>query len=540
MKTVLDGLSNLPPEETTKYAALRLSAAVGTNNSQPAEAILKALGQHIAASSGFFSRYSHAMSLTLWQTSLNSTLHSVVADIAVPAVATLFEDEVYSAIRPKDITFEEMILGLLTIMQIVQQWSKVLTKEMTTYYDHAMQQYEIHSCRQEIESPKSRRREAIDRIMCPLFFARYVLFPRSVLEENNGTMFVSVLDKLRMSAFKKALLKQRRFLYSPVLLDMFRNPEQFGKRLGNGFQHELVVATIVETVYTNGSKDVSDLRLLLGACLKESDFDSTLSSFLAPSLSHSICSIIESQQPLLHVRDSSQSEENAIDGTVEVTKFHASYIKGRIDAHARRVAQYQLASAPLVKQDMAKTMEDVWRFSQESVYGITIDTNLGINLSASYSPSSPIRVVSPTDDGAAEVWFTTPPLDEEYIANIAEIQLITESKDQGWVDSAANAGHSRFELAILATPESKQPRMHNGTPLTWISHCNPLAGKEYRRLRGKNFYHEDPICKHLAPGNCIGVYVVAFERAWVNDAAEAQLNVRFSRPRAQKSEEMME
>ncbi|CAE6487031.1 unnamed protein product [Rhizoctonia solani] len=540
IKTVLDRLSNLPPEETTNYAALRLSAAVGTDNPQPAEAILKALRQHTTVVSGFYSRYSHAMSLTLWETSLDSALYSTVADIAVPAVATLFEDEVYSAIRLKDITLDEVLIGIVAMMHIVQAWSKTLTNKMAEYYDHAMQQYEAQSHGQEIEFPKTRRREAIDRIMCPIFFLRYIISPHSVFQEDNGALFTNMLDKLRMSAFKMALLKKKRFLYSPVLLDMFRKPEQFGKRLGKGLEHELIVATIVEAVYNNGSKDISDLRLLLGACLKESDLDSTLSSFLAPSLSHSIRDIVKSQMPLIDFRSSQQSKDNMVNRTVGVTEFHAEYIKNRIDAHARRVAHYQLASGPLVYQDISKAMEDVWKFLQESVYGITIDTNLGVNLSTSYYPSDPIRVVSRTDEGAAEVWFTTQPLDEEYIANIAEIQLTTESKDQGWVDSASNSGHSRFDLAILATPDSKQPRVHNGLPLTWTSHCNPLAGKEYRRLRGKSFHHEDPICKNLAPGNCIGVCVVAFERAWVNDAVDAQLNVRFSRPRAGIREEMTE
>ncbi|KAG8764254.1 hypothetical protein FRC12_008217 [Ceratobasidium sp. 428] len=41
--------------------------------------------------------------------------------------------------------------------------------------------------------------------------------------------------------------------------------------------------------------------------------------------------------------------------------FQETYIKQRIAAHAKRVDTHQLASAPLVIEDIEETMSEVWK-----------------------------------------------------------------------------------------------------------------------------------------------------------------------------------
>ncbi|KAG8721732.1 hypothetical protein FRC09_007449 [Ceratobasidium sp. 395] len=165
-----------------------------------------------------------------------------------------------------------------------------------------------------------------------------------------------------------------------------------------------------------------------------------------------------------------------------------------------------------------------------------VPNNTPIHSPATYAtyPFSPVGPLLVEADGAtavAMVWFTTPPLDEDWIQKMSEIQLFTKSKDQGWVSNLNTDSHSWFELLISSSPEAELPIVRDGCTLRWDSHRNPIASQEYAIHHGKVFDHTDELLRMVLPGDSIIVRVAAQYPAWQNNAVDARLEVRFSSPR---------
>lgn len=70
---------------------------------------------------------------------------------------------------------------------------------------------------------------------------------------------------------------------------------------------------------------------------------------------------------------------------------------------------------------------------------------------------------------------------------MAQLQLCTDSHDQGFVDDRSAGSWSWFEVVIFENAESTEPRVKDGRPLVWSSHANKVAGQEFSRHFGVIF-----------------------------------------------------
>lgn len=96
------------------------------------------------------------------------------------------------------------------------------------------------------------------------------------------------------------------------------------------------------------------------------------------------------------------------------------------------------------------------------------------------SPDSdlPLILLAESNEYVRKIWFKSEPLNRSTIYRLAQLQLVTLSRDQGWVsEQSLNSGSwSWFELAIYADKDATSPRTKSdGTLLQWKSHHNAFA-----------------------------------------------------------------
>ncbi|KAG9119619.1 hypothetical protein FRC07_005285 [Ceratobasidium sp. 392] len=147
-----------------------------------------------------------------------------------------------------------------------------------------------------------------------------------------------------------------------------------------------------------------------------------------------------------------------------------------------------------------------------------------------YSSIGPCYVRSQDHSVVSKLWFTTPPLDETTIQQLSEVQLFTESSDQGWADDKSWS-YSWFELVVLGSHTDTEPLKRNGYELAWRSHANPVGVQNNEILEGSVFDRGHALLSGLlSTGNCIGVRVCTRFGAWRNLATEGRIELRFSEP----------
>lgn len=88
------------------------------------------------------------------------------------------------------------------------------------------------------------------------------------------------------------------------------------------------------------------------------------------------------------------------------------------------------------------------------------------------SSSEACVVEATSDDTSSSLWFKTQPLDRTFCYRAIQLQLQTDSTDQGHDDSLARGRFSWFELAIYDNDAAEQPKNRDGKPCVWSSHWN--------------------------------------------------------------------
>ena len=84
-------------------------------------------------------------------------------------------------------------------------------------------------------------------------------------------------------------------------------------------------------------------------------------------------------------------------------------------------------------------------------------------------------VMAHNADVASEIWFKTDPLNRKFCYRALQLQLITQSRDQGYANDTSAGSWSWFEILILENSSSTTPRVKENKELVWRSHCNNLA-----------------------------------------------------------------
>ncbi|KAJ7241094.1 hypothetical protein C8J57DRAFT_1085343 [Mycena rebaudengoi] len=138
------------------------------------------------------------------------------------------------------------------------------------------------------------------------------------------------------------------------------------------------------------------------------------------------------------------------------------------------------------------------------------------------------NVVSETNELSSQIWFSTPALDELVVSKIEEVQLFTESHDQGYVEFQEAGSWSWFDIVILESSDATTPKVMNGRTLVWASHTNKIGDEHYSHRKGKIFTREHELLGCLEPGNVIAVHAGAQFLGWENHVKEGQLLVRIT------------
>jgi len=123
-------------------------------------------------------------------------------------------------------------------------------------------------------------------------------------------------------------------------------------------------------------------------------------------------------------------------------------------------------------------------------------------------------------------WFITQPWTRPMLTNVAQIQLVTSSQDQGWCEDRSQRSYSWFEVEIMQSVEGTlTPKTHpeTGRPLRWTSHHNVLAGGPKRD--GEIIDLEHDIWRHIEEGDSIQVDLCAQGKYWDTFAEEGELRI---------------
>lgn len=107
---------------------------------------------------------------------------------------------------------------------------------------------------------------------------------------------------------------------------------------------------------------------------------------------------------------------------------------------------------------------------------------------------------------SSKIWFTSPvsrivttislmflcsrifqAIDQHTVARIDELQLFTDSHDQGFVNFREAGSWSWFDIVILASPDATEPKIKNGRSLVWLSHSNELGEEDFTEKKGDSF-----------------------------------------------------
>ncbi|KAF5360891.1 hypothetical protein D9756_004636 [Leucocoprinus leucothites] len=126
--------------------------------------------------------------------------------------------------------------------------------------------------------------------------------------------------------------------------------------------------------------------------------------------------------------------------------------------------------------------------------------------------SNPCLVKAENGEAISQVWFKSKPVDRLFCYRAAQLQLLTDSKDQGCTEADfLNPGFwSWFEVVIL--PDGPQTLRGRRTEETCLN-----------RFYGKVFDRREEILDILEIGNVIAVRVCARYPGWMNDAREGRL-----------------
>ncbi|KAF8158515.1 acyl transferase/acyl hydrolase/lysophospholipase [Crassisporium funariophilum] len=138
--------------------------------------------------------------------------------------------------------------------------------------------------------------------------------------------------------------------------------------------------------------------------------------------------------------------------------------------------------------------------------------------------SAQCRVEASSDAVVSQIWFKTDPIDRSFAYRAVQLQLQTDSCDQGHSETVVAGNWSWFELVIFKDIHATEPQKKDGKELAWRSHGNrtdPLDQKDtVSRHFGIVIDRRQDLLDALELGNVIGVRVCAKFPGWINDARE--------------------
>ncbi|PWN39418.1 FabD/lysophospholipase-like protein [Ceraceosorus guamensis] len=147
----------------------------------------------------------------------------------------------------------------------------------------------------------------------------------------------------------------------------------------------------------------------------------------------------------------------------------------------------------------------------------------------------PLVVQVTEQDSVSQTWFTSQPLSRKFVSRVAEIQLCTDSHDQGAAALAGAGSQTWFDIAILPSADSTEiKRSKSGREMVWTSHFNQISPDHSLNVPvrhfGTVFDRRADLLACLAEGDVLAIRVCARRRGSVNTATRAFVTAHLFTP----------
>ncbi|KAG8742413.1 hypothetical protein FRC10_001547 [Ceratobasidium sp. 414] len=378
ISALLDRLSNLSPDDLRKYPTLRFCALLEPDNPRPGRFIINGLREHLTSQPGALNNYNLAMSLTLWQTDRKSTLRNVLSTLLEPAVPAILDDPSYCATQFKHaarVSPEDSIRAMQSDGVLVKQYLKVVSKEADLAMAEAVERYKKHCRMREIEHPVPFGKQILSQLLFPLGGVLSLLVPASIIFRGSTINRVSIMLFPHLPWATRvmvgSLVASKLFLHgSDEVADEI---DDFGAAQGLATE-DLLEDFLTKLLDEAAHHALGPSQLSLGLATLATPFflAKSFASLLASDLYQTLDGMPERRQAEICLLSASQDDREPCNTPTTIIEFQETYIKGRIDDQANRVALHQLAAAPLVRDDIFSTMTDVWKLLP-SGFGGTVE-----------------------------------------------------------------------------------------------------------------------------------------------------------------------
>lgn len=141
--------------------------------------------------------------------------------------------------------------------------------------------------------------------------------------------------------------------------------------------------------------------------------------------------------------------------------------------------------------------------------------------------TKPITVASDSAIIASELWFKSKPLEPDFVNRVAQIQLCTDSRDQGSADDRSKGSWTWFEIVVLHDANTDMPkRTKDGREMAWRSHSNQLGHYSQTRNFGLIFDRRSHLLACLEAGDVLAVRACSRFPGWCNFADKGYITAR--------------
>ncbi|KAG8748120.1 hypothetical protein FRC10_008853 [Ceratobasidium sp. 414] len=381
VSSLLDKLSSLSPDDSNKYLITRLCGLLEPDNPRPGRFIFDTLRVHLSSQAGALASYNQAMSTTLWRTLWDSSLRDgLITSLqpAAPAIledeshcGTLFRDAIHTSQRDSDQAIQSDNVFANHYFEVFsKQWELELAKTL-----------EMHNKllrMREIEQPVSFGYGVLSRLVGPLVGALLALAPASLPAKVGAdypvTMIfsrITMADKLKFgSAVASTLIRD-----ALDKTDTWENLWDEAADLSREGSVGALLTALLDGLAAKGILGPSEASLVMASVLDKSTFITLLASLVTSvDSSRALHALQEAHQTEIYLLVASQDEPKPSKTSITPIDFQETYIRQRIDAHAKRVDALQLAAAPLVCEDIENTMTKVWTLLPSGFGGAVVPT----------------------------------------------------------------------------------------------------------------------------------------------------------------------
>ncbi|KAG8746527.1 hypothetical protein FRC10_004661 [Ceratobasidium sp. 414] len=378
---LVDKLSNLSPDDSKKYLITRLCALLEPDNPRPGRFIFDTLRVHLSSQAGALASYNQAMNATLWHTAWDSSICGGLITSLRSAAPAILEDGSHCGALFRDAihtSHEDSGLAIQSDNVFANHYFDVFSKQWELELAKTLEMHNKLLRMREMEQPVSFGYGVLSRLVGPLVGALLALAPASLLAKVGGDYSVTMIfsrvtraDKLKFGSTVSSVLAR------DVLdkTDTWENLWDQAANLSRKGTVEALLTALLDGLAARGILGPSETSLVISDVLDERTLIVLLASLITSAdSSRALYALQEVHQTEICLLVTSQDEPEPSKISITPVDFQETYIRQRIDAHARRVDALQLAAAPLVCEDIENTMTKVWTLLPSGFGGAVMPT----------------------------------------------------------------------------------------------------------------------------------------------------------------------